>query len=89
MNTPRFDTLEELTAYYLEHRDFDRLLSMMLSGVEITEDFTEEAGVDRPGWYLVRDDLRILPLKHRIHRRPMGVEEPRPKFPDWACAAPE
>jgi len=89
MDTPRFDTLEELTAYFLEHRDFDKMLSMVLQGVEITEEFVEEAQVDRPGWYFARSDLkRFLPLKHIIHRHPMGVAEPREPMPDWAYAAP-
>lgn len=83
METPVFDSLEQLTANFMEHRDSDPD-SFFLCGVEVTSDLLEEADVERPGWYFARADLkRFLPLKHVIHRRPLGTPAQRAPMPEW------
>lgn len=81
VSTPRFNTLEELTSHFIKYRDVDKSLSLVLSGVEIKSEHLEEAHLDRPGWYFIRDDLRrYLPLKYAIHRYPIDMARPFPNI---------
>lgn len=56
-----------MTPVFKNQEEVAKTCSFFTTGAYISEENAAEAGVEQPGWYLIRTDLaRLLPVKYCI-----------------------